>query len=484
MTAVAYRGPGEIVAASDLILSVRGLEKHFPVKEGALQRVVGHVRAVDGVSFDIRRGETLGLVGESGCGKTTLGRCVSGLSDPTGGAVYFGLPQAERDRLDTILAVPEVERGPDERKRLAESEARYRIDRIRGAGWRRFRRNCQVVFQDSFASLNPRHLVRDIVGRPLRIYGEASGAELTARVVELLEQVGMGRQHLYRYPHQFSGGQRQRISIARALALNPELIVLDEPTSALDVSVQAQILNLLHDLQRERGLAYLFITHNLAVVRHMADRIVVMYLGKVAEAGSTATIFEHPQHPYTEALLAANPDLAEGASTAMRTLEGSVPDPARPPAGCRFHTRCPVVTPICGWEVDDVVRWLEHREGMFDQLTGVKRRSRFEADLIFGDTDSARRLAASLRSDGVPAPMRAAMAELALRERTVRIAFNEIEDVELTRRGADHVAACVLECGAAPREGEPRKAAVRAGITPRGAEPMQAVPPGLHVLPD
>ena len=310
--AAAHREAGQASAATDLILSVRGLEKHFPVKEGALQRVVGQVRAVDGVSFDIRRGETLGLVGESGCGKTTLGRCVSGLSDPTGGAVYFGLPQAERDRLDAILALPETERSADERQRLAESEALYRIDRIRGTAWRRFRRNCQVVFQDSFASLNPRHLVKDIVGRPLRVYGEASGAELTARVVELLEQVGMGRQHLYRYPHQFSGGQRQRISIARALALNPELIVLDEPTSALDVSVQAQILNLLHDLQRERGLAYLFITHNLAVVRHMADRIVVMYLGKVAEAGGTATIFERPQHPYTEALLAANPDLTEG----------------------------------------------------------------------------------------------------------------------------------------------------------------------------
>jgi len=454
--AAAHRDAGQAPAATDLILSVRGLEKHFPVKEGALQRVVGQVRAVDGVSFDIRRGETLGLVGESGCGKTTLGRCVSGLSDPTGGAVYFGLPQAERDRLDAILALPETERSADERQRLAESEALYRIDRIRGTAWRRFRRNCQVVFQDSFASLNPRHLVKDIVGRPLRVYGEASGAELTARVVELLEQVGMGRQHLYRYPHQFSGGQRQRISIARALALNPELIVLDEPTSALDVSVQAQILNLLHDLQRERGLAYLFITHNLAVVRHMADRIVVMYLGKVAEAGGTATIFDRPQHPYTEALLAANPDLTEGTEAAMRPLEGSVPDPARPPAGCRFHTRCPLVTPVCGWEVDDVVRWLEHREGMFDQLTGVERSDRFRADLIFGDADSAGRLAASLRSDAVPAPMRAAMAELIVQERTVRLAFNEVEDVELTRRGPDHVAACVLERGADARASEPR----------------------------
>ena len=429
--------------ADDVILAVRGVKKHFPIREGALQRVVGQVQAVDGVSFDIRRGETVGLVGESGCGKTTLGRCVSGLTGITDGAVYFDMTVAQQAQLDAILDQPAASRSPEMQRELATFDAAHRIDLLSGAAQARFRRNCQMVFQDSFASLNPRHLVVDLVGRPLRVHKEASGSQVTERVVELLEQVGLGRQHLYRYPHQFSGGQRQRISIARALALDPDLIVLDEPTSALDVSVQAQILNLLNDLQKERNLAYLFVTHDLSVVRHMADRIVTMYLGKVVEAGSTTAIFEQAQHPYTRALMAAKPDLTD-ADSRMQALEGAVPDPARPPQGCRFHTRCTVVTPACGWEVDDVVRWLETSESMFDNLTGVARTDAFAADLTFADDASAERLTAALQTGAVPQAMRSAMEELTRKGPTVRLRFQRVAPVQLTRRGPDHEAACIL----------------------------------------
>ena len=433
-------------STGDHLLSVRALEKHFPIKEGAMQRVAGHIRAVDGVSFDLGPGETVGLVGESGCGKTTLGRCVSGLTKPTGGGVYFGLPEGDRRELDGVLAKVDADRTASEQARLEELNLTYRVDLMSRTRWNQYRRNCQVVFQESFASLNPRHLVRDIVGRPLQVHKEASGGALTERVVELLEQVGLGRQHLYRYPHQFSGGQRQRISIARALALDPQLVVLDEPTSALDVSVQAQILNLLHELQQERKLAYLFITHDLSVVRHMADRIVVMNVGKVAEAGPTDVIFNRPEHPYTEALLAASPDLEEEESAAeMQALEGSIPDPARPPQGCRFHTRCPVATPECGWEVDDVVSWLDDFEGMFDSLAGVSRMSDFDAWLSFEGEEGAARLRATLEDGQVPQAMRSALEEVTVDANRVRLRFTPVDEVSLTIRGEDHVAACVRD---------------------------------------
>ena len=443
MSVATEHGRAAVTPRADVVLGARDLRKHYPIREGALQRVVGQVRAVDGVDFDLRRGETLGLVGESGCGKTTLGRCVSGLVTPTGGGVYFHLTADERERLDALLAVPEHERSDEQRRALATLDDEHRVDRLRGAAFKRYRRNTQVVFQDSFASLNPRHLVADIVGRPLRVHRVATGRGVTERVVELLEQVGLGAQHLYRYPHQFSGGQRQRISIARALALDPDLIVLDEPTSALDVSVQAQILNLLHRLQVERGLTYLFITHDLSVVRHMADRIVVMYVGRVAETGPTERLFSAPHHPYTRALLDASPDL-EG-DERFRGLDGAVPDPARPPAGCRFHTRCPLVTERCGWEVDDVVRWLGDDSELFDGLTDVRRRDAFDADLTFDSTDGARRLADALRSQRAPAPMRAALAVVEVDAATVQVRFHAVDEVPLTRRGREHHAACVLD---------------------------------------
>ncbi len=426
----------------EVVLAVRDLGKYFPIREGALQKVVGHIKAVDGVSFDIAPGQTVGLVGESGCGKTTLGRCVAGLSEPTNGGVYFGLETATKERLDSLLSV--TERTASQESELEQLDNRHRVDRMNGDAWRRYRRNCQVVFQESFASLNPRQLVKDIVGRPLRVHREASGSQLTERVVELLAQVGLGRQHLYRFPHQFSGGQRQRISIARALALDPELVILDEPTSALDVSVQAQILNLLHELQQERHLAYLFITHDLSVVRHMADRIVVMYVGRVAEAGPTEVIFDRPQHPYTEALLASSPDV-DAHTVDLQALEGAIPDPALPPQGCRFHTRCAVATPTCGWEVDDVVRWLEDVEGTFDTLRGVTRMSPFDAWLSFEDEAAAASLAATLRSEAIPQAMRTALEELTVDARRVRVRFTPVDEVQLTVRGSEHVAACVLD---------------------------------------
>jgi oligopeptide/dipeptide ABC transporter ATP-binding protein len=300
-----------------------------------------------------------------------------------------------------------------------------------------------VVFQDSFSSLNPRQLVKDIVGRPLRVYKEASGQELLERVVSLLESVGLGRQHLYRFPHQFSGGQRQRISIARALALDPEFIVLDEPTSALDVSVQAQILNLLYELQRERGLTYLFISHDLGVIRLMSDRISVMYLGKIAEQGTARELFEDPKHPYTEALLAANPDI-KAEKSEMRGLHGSVPDPAKPPEGCRFHTRCPVATPACGWEVDDAVGWLQDHEALAAGLADVERRTNFDATLAFHDEASAAAAVEAFKRGDVNPAMRAALEEMTTDGRKVDIRFGPVPPVELEHIGDGRLTACIL----------------------------------------
>ncbi len=310
------------MANGEALLTVNSLQKYFPVKKGVFRRTVGHVKAVDGVSFHINRGETLGLVGESGCGKTTAGRSILRLIDPDPGSeVIF--------------------RNGDQEVNLADLSPRQLKD---------LRRQIQIIFQDPYSSLNPRMTVGDIVGEPLVVHGVAKGKEREARVRELLEAVGLNPSHIKRYPHEFSGGQRQRIGIARALALDPDLIVCDEPVSALDVSIQAQVINLLMDLQKEFGLTYLFIAHDLSVVRHISDRIAVMYLGKVVEMAETEELFQNPKHPYTEALLSAVPSPDPDYQMERILLKGDVPSPVNPPSGCVFHPRCPYYNEH-GWEV-------------------------------------------------------------------------------------------------------------------------------------
>ena len=296
------------------VLEVTDLKKHFPVKKGVLRRTVGQVYAVDGISFAIGVGETLGLVGESGCGKTTAGRAVLRLIEPTSGTIEVGGTD--------ITHLPKSELRP-------------------------FRRQMQIIFQDPFSSLNPRMTAGDIVGEPLLVHGVANARERAEQVAALFARVGLRPAQMTNYPHQFSGGQRQRIGIARALALGPKLIVGDEPVSALDVSIQAQVINLLQDLQRERRLSYLFISHNLAVVEHISHHIAVMYLGRIVEYADTRSIFTRAQHPYTEALLSAVPVPDPAIRRQKRVLQGDVPSPVNPPAGCHFHTRCPYVVARC-----------------------------------------------------------------------------------------------------------------------------------------
>jgi len=308
----------------EVVLRVENLKKYFPINRGVFQKHVGDVKAVDGVSFDVHRGETLGLVGESGCGKTTTGRTIIRLYEPTAGRVDF---------LGHDMAL------------------------LKGESLRQMRQKMQMIFQDPYASLNPRMSVFRIVGEPLEVFHIAAGEERKDRVAELLELVGLNPDFMRRYPHEFSGGQRQRIGLARALALNPDLIICDEPISALDVSIQAQVVNLLEDLQEKLGLTYVFIAHDLSMVRHISNRVAVMYLGKIVELTDRDTLYSNPQHPYTQALLSAVPvpDPVVEEKRHRIILEGDLPSPANPPKGCNFNTRCPKVFDTCFEVEPDIV---------------------------------------------------------------------------------------------------------------------------------
>ncbi|MEU9242556.1 dipeptide ABC transporter ATP-binding protein [Streptomyces sp. NPDC048385] len=364
--AVSTRG----VAQGETLLKVTGLQKHFPIKKGLLQRQVGAVHAVDGLDFEVRAGETLGVVGESGCGKSTMGRLITRLLEPTGGKVEF--------------------EGED-------------ITHLGVSRMRPLRRDVQMIFQDPYSSLNPRHTIGTIIGAPFKLQGVTPEGGVKREVQRLLSVVGLNPEHYNRYPHEFSGGQRQRIGIARALALKPKLVVADEPVSALDVSIQAQVVNLMDDLQEELGLTYVIIAHDLSVVRHVSDRIAVMYLGKIVELADRESLYKAPMHPYTKALMSAVPipDPRRKNSKSERILlKGDVPSPISPPSGCRFHTRCWKATEICKTTEPKLVELkpgqqvaCHHPENFEDQapqdtvlLTAAKEAAELVADEVLAES--------------------------------------------------------------------------------------------------
>jgi len=329
----------------DILLDIKRLKKYYPVLGGVLRRKIADVKAVDDVSFRIFKGECFGLVGESGCGKTTLGKTIIRLLEPTAGSIYFNVPPEILEEIDKL----ENSKLRDERK-LRELRRKYDLATYKGPKLNLVRRKMQIVYQDPTTSLNPRMLVKDIVAEPLIVQGIAKGIEARKRVIEMLYKVGLTEMHLYRYPHEFSGGQRQRIAVARALITHPEFVVLDEPTSSVDVSVRAQLLNLFEDLRKDLNLTYLFISHDLSVVECIADRVAVMYLGKIVELSDTEDLYNNPLHPYAKALFASIPVPDPTVKRKRIMLTGEVPSPVNPPKGCRFHPRCPQAMEICAQE--------------------------------------------------------------------------------------------------------------------------------------
>ncbi|MFF9584137.1 ABC transporter ATP-binding protein [Streptomyces achromogenes] len=375
-------------ADREVLLRVEGLTKHFPIKKGILQRQVGAVKAVDGIDFEVRKGETLGVVGESGCGKSTMGRVITRLQDPTGGKITF--------------------EGQD-------------ITRLSTGQMRPLRRDIQMIFQDPYGSLNPRHTIGSIVSAPFRLQGVEPEGGVKKEVQRLLSLVGLSPEHYNRYPHEFSGGQRQRIGIARALALKPKLVVADEPVSALDVSIQAQVVNLMDDLQQELGLTYVIIAHDLSVVRHVSDRIAVMYLGKIVELADRTSLYEAPMHPYTKALMSAVPvpdPTRRGQKNERILLRGDVPSPIAPPSGCRFHTRCWKATEICRTTEPQLVELkpgqrvaCHHPENFADQapqdtvlLSAAKKASELVPDAAVSDAPAEKAPAAEKEPAAEKAP--------------------------------------------------------------------------------
>lgn len=353
-----------LISNGNLYMDVRHLKQFFPIKAGVMSRSIGYVHAVDDVSFQIYRGETVGLVGESGCGKTTTGRTLLRLLEPTSGQAFVDAPANVLSEIESLYSSLESESEGEDTvngekiiARIADIAKVYSIFKARGKHLRDMRKTMQIVFQDPFASLDPRMLVKEILAEPLRIYRQGTKEDINERVSSLISDVGLNEEHLYRFPHEFSGGQRQRICVARALALDPRFIVLDEPTSALDVSVQAQVLNLLRNLQTRNSMSYLFISHHLSVIRAMCNRVLVMYLGKIVEVSETEELFIHPLHPYTQALISAIPIPDPLLRRERIILSGDVPSAASPPSGCRFRTRCPYAEQICKDEEPKLTEW-------------------------------------------------------------------------------------------------------------------------------